>query len=162
MIQDVNNSYKWRFYERTLLGFASALGWAPISWVIFLIIFMFLSAVLPRSFPLIEALIFIYVILFGVLAYFYPKTYILPAWILNFFFMFLGVLQIVTSIIDPYKPDSFFYSESGYNQYHTFSMQNVYLVFLSLFFLITLFRPAMFYFRQLIRRYFRWHERKIK
>lgn len=160
MLRDVNDRYRWRMYEKILLGFASALGWAPIAWVVFMVIFMFLSAVLPQAFPLMEALLCIYVIFFGILAYFFPKPYILPAWILNLLFFLLGVMQITTSIIDPYKPDSFYYSETGYARYHTFSLQNVYLAVLSLFFMIALYRPAMFYLRKIIRRCSWRHEGK--
>jgi len=93
----------------------------------------------------------IYGIIFGGLAYIFPKTYILPVWVLNLLSFVIGVKQIVTSILDPYEPDSFYSPESGYTRYHTFSFQNVYLTVLALFFLIILSRPMLFYFRVVIR-----------
>lgn len=110
-----------------------------------MIVFMFLSAVVPRGFPLIVVLLCVHVVLFGVLAYSFPEKYILPAWILNLILLFLGVMQIATSLIEPHDPNSFPYVESGSVRYHTFSLNKVFLAVLGLFFLIILFRPALFH-----------------
>ena len=161
MPQDTGNRYRWRIYEKILLGFASALGWAPIAWVVFMVIFMFLSAMIPRSFPLMEVLFCSHVIFFGILAYFFPRVYILPAWILNILSFFLGVLKIATFLIFADDPDKFYSFESGESRYHIFLPQDVYLTVLELFFLIALYRPALFYFRKFIGRFFWWNKRKI-
>jgi len=149
MPQGANGAYNWRRHEKIILGFASAIGWAPLSWVFFMVVFMFLSAVLPRSFPLMEVLFFIHVIVFGILAGFCPNFFVLPAWILNFLSFVLSVKQVVTSIVDPFEANGFYHPDSGYARYHSFSVHNVYLAVLALFFLIVLYRPALFYLRRL-------------
>jgi len=149
MQQDSNNGYQWRIYERILLGFASAYGWLPIAWIFLMIIFMFMSAVFPREFPLIAVLFCIYVGLFGVLACFFPGKYILPAWILNLILLFLNVKQIATSLIDPYDFNSDPDLGSGFVDYHTFSLNKVFLAIFALISLTILFRPAVFYVRVL-------------
>lgn len=153
MKQDVNNSYKWPMHERILLGLASTLGWFPLIWIVAgqgLVSFSLSHEVVFWSY--IGISVVLHITIFGIFAFFFSKIYIAPAWLLNFMALVFYVKQIVTSLVSPFEPDYIAYSESGYNQYHIFSMQNVYLAILALFFLMALYRPAMFHVRKIIRR----------
>ena len=147
------DAYRWPMYERILLGLASTLGWFPLIWIVAgqgLVSFSLSHEVVFWSY--IGISLVLHITIFGIFAFFFSKIYIAPAWLLNFIAFFLYVKQIVTSLVSPFEPDYIAYSEPEYNQYHIFSMQNVYLAFLSLFFLIILYRPAMFHFRKIIKR----------
>lgn len=117
-----------------------------------MVIMMFLSTVASSTFPLMEVLLCIHIILFGGLAYYFPNLYILPAWILNFFSFFLGMLKIATFVLFYNNTDKFYYFSSGETRYHSFLPQDVYLTVLELVFLIMLYRPALFYVRFLRRK----------
>ncbi len=112
-----------------------------------MVIIMYLSTVFPSTFPLIEVLLCIYVILFGGLAYYFPKVYILPAWTLNLLSFFLGMLKIATFVLFYNNTDKFYYFASGESRYHSFLPLDVYLTVLELVFLIILYRPALFHVR---------------
>lgn len=160
MAQAADGIYQWRWHEKIILGFASAMAWAPLAWVFFMVVFMFLSAVLPRTFPLMAALGAVHVIIFGVMACVFPRLYILPAWGLNLLGFFLSTKQVVISLVDPFDSGGIYALDSAYGRYHSFHWHNACLAGFALFFLIALYRPAVFYFRRMVGRTISWRGSK--
>ncbi len=161
MGQNTNNIYKWLMYEKILLGVASISGWLPVIWALFLPDIMIFFDWIINFFSILEKPSFketvslgyiiisliIYCGLFGVLAYIFPRIYILPAWGLNLYSFYLGMQKITFFLIYIDDPEKFYYFESGENRFHFFTTTDVYMTVLDFFFLIILFRPALFYIR---------------
>ena len=160
MRRNTDNVYTWQFYQKTLLGFASVLGWLPIVWWLAGtgLGLLFHAAQNTPHFPeiffwgYIIICIVIHIIIFGGMAYAFPKFYILPAWGLNLYFLYLGFQKIILYLIYLDEPDKFYYFESGKDRFHSFTSKDIYLTVIELFFLIILFHPALFHFRKIINR----------
>jgi len=158
MPQDVDSIYNWRRHEKIILGFASAWGWLHISWIVFgtwvAFLFYWLSELPPfyqqaAFWSYVISCLLLHIGTFGILAYFFPKFYILPAWIITLCFALLGLRKIALFLIFMDEPDKFYYMESGETRFHFFSSDDIYRVIIYLIFLIVLYRPALFYLRRL-------------
>ena len=164
MQRNADNIYIWKVYQKALLFFASVLGWLPVIWVLAGTGLGFLFHWLPETYHLSEIFfsgyvivsIIIYITIFGGFSYAFPRFYILPAWGLNFYSFYLGVQKIVFYLIYLDEPDKFYYFETGEDRFHFFTSRDIYLTVIELFFLITLFRPALFYFQKLTGKFFSW------
>jgi len=167
MPQDIETTYRWETYEKMLLGAASALVWLPVVWALFLPDIMDILDGIMNLFSITEdspfrgtvflgyvmAWLISHVFVFGGLAYIFPRICILPVWGLNFWGGYLRVKQVIISIIDPFDPNSLNYSGRAAD-YHSFSLQNIFLAFLTVSLGVILARPALFYARFVSRKLF--------
>lgn len=156
-----DNIYIWTMYQKIILGFASVLGWLPVIWwlagmglaslfhevleISYFAEFFFWGYVIVTT--------MVYIIIFGGMAYVFPKFYILPAWGLNLYSFYLSVQKIIFYLIYLEEPDKFYFFESGEDRFHFFTSRDIYLTAIELFFLIILFRPFLFYFQKLIGKF---------
>ncbi len=100
-------------------------------------------------------------LIFGLLAYIFPAFYILPAWGLMVYFFYFSAQKTIFYLIHTDELSKFYYFENGENRYHYYTATDIYLLILNIFFLIVLFRPALFYVRFLWRKLKEFHSKKI-
>lgn len=149
-----HKSYAWRIYEKLLLCLASGICWSLVIWVVMILAWNGFSYPEQKIDPFFPRLIFGTITLFFlVVPYYYPGLFILPGWgasLIVFYFQVTSEINFISARSDI---NSIYYAPDSQWDFYV-NWFDIFIIAITLIFLIILLRPALFYGRMAMKEIF--------